>query len=138
MSRIPKITEKVTLPSQSSLMSGIGGGLPGLPTNPLIPNFGMNLYGFGQIPASLIPGFNPLAMANAMAMAAASSAANNSRDSSDHSAVTLDDELEEGEISQPDTPTFPARIKTEVSEETSKSQEEEQGEISQPDTPTFP
>ena len=24
--------------------------------NPLIPNFGMNLYGFGNIPASMIPG----------------------------------------------------------------------------------
>jgi len=127
MSRIPKITEKVTLPSQSSLMSGMGGALPGLAPNPLIPNFGMNLYGFGNIPASLIPGFNPLAMANAMAMAAASSGGNNSRDS-DQSAVTLDDELEEGEISPPDTPTLPARVKTEEGEETSKEEEEKRDE----------
>ena len=126
LSRIPKITEKVTLPSQSSLMSGMSSGLPGMPGNPLIPNFGMNLYGFGQIPASLIPGFNPLAMANAMAMAAASSAANTSRDSSDQSAVTLDDELEEGEISPPDTPTLPARVKTETSDDASTNQEDEQ------------
>merc|ERR1719445_1037624 len=105
-------------------MSGMGGALPGLAPNPLIPNFGMNLYGFGNIPASLIPGFNPLAMANAMAMAAASSGGNNSRDS-DQSAVTLDDELEEGEISPPDTPTLPARVKTEEGEETTNIQEDE-------------
>merc|ERR1719461_1215880 len=107
-------------------MSGMNSGLPGMPGNPLIPNFGMNLYGFGQIPASLIPGFTPLAMANAMAMAAASSAANTSRDSSDQSAVTLDDELEEGEISPPDTPTLPARVKTETIEDATNIQEEEQ------------
>merc|ERR1712112_75630 len=81
---------------------------------------GMNLYGFGNIPANLIPGWNPnLLTTMALMKQAASanqSAANTSRDS-DSSAVTLDDELEEGEISPPDTPTLPVNIKKEVDDE---------------------
>ena len=127
MSRIPKITEKVTLPSPSSLIGGIPqnpamGGMNPF-QNPLIPNpsmMGMNLYGFGNIPANLIPGWNPnLLTTMALMKQAASanqSAANTSRDS-DASAVTLDDELEEGEISPPDTPTLPVNIKKEVDDE---------------------
>ena len=123
MARIPKITEEVSLPSPSSLMSGMT-GLPGNPLqNPLIPNMGMgmNLYGFGNIPASLVPGFNPglMNMATMMQQAAASQV-NTSRDGSD-SAVTLDSELEEGEISPPDTPT----IKQENDEDSVNKEEEE-------------
>ena len=63
--KIPKITEKVTLPSPSSLMSGLqnpaaAAAMANPLANPLIPNFGMNLYGFGNIPASMIPGNNTL------------------------------------------------------------------------------
>merc|ERR1712112_579836 len=50
------------------------------------------------------------------AASANQSAANTSRDS-DSSAVTLDDELEEGEISPPDTPTLPVNIKKEVDDQ---------------------
>merc|ERR1712013_309034 len=94
-------TEKVTLPSASSLMGGLPmGGVPGM--NPLFP---MNLYGFGGIPANLIPGFNPnLLNTMAFMQQAAANAAAAGRDSD---TVTLDDELEEGEISPPDTPTPP-------------------------------
>jgi len=111
----PKITEKVTLPSPSSLMGGLGlpafpgmgGGMPpGM--NPMQnPLFPMNLYGFGGIPANLIPGFNPNLL-NTMALmqhAQAAAAANAATGGGDD-AVTLDDELEEGEISPPDTPTL--------------------------------
>ena len=89
MKRIPKITEKVSLPSPSSLgllgnplipganplIPGVNPLLPGanplLPgssplipgANPLIPNPLMNFYGFpGGMPgaaSSLIPGLNP-------------------------------------------------------------------------------
>jgi len=128
--RIPKITEKVTLPSPSSLMSGIqnaamGAGMNPL-HNPLIPNFGMGtLYGFGNIPTNLIPGFNP-GLLNTVAMmqqAAANQAANTSKDSD--SAVTIDSELEEGEISPPDTPTVPVKVKNEIKEEVVIKQEKE-------------
>merc|ERR1712142_935222 len=130
MARIPKITEKVTLPSASSLMGGlpIGGfpgmgltpgmtpGVPGVPgMNPLFP---MNLYGFGGIPANLIPGFNPNLL-NTMAFmqqAAANAAAAAARDSD---TVTLDDELEEGEISPPDTPTPPKNVQLQPKREKS-------------------
>ena len=119
MARIPKITEEVSLPSPSSLMSGIS-GMPGMGmgSNPLIPNLGMNLYGFGNIPASLLPGFNPglMNMAMMQQQAAASQAANTSRDTGSDSAVTLDDELEEGEISPPDTPDVSTKVKQEVVE----------------------
>ena len=50
---------------------------------------------------------NPSLMAGAMAMmqqAAAANQANTSKDGGSDSAVTLDSELEEGEISPPDTP----------------------------------
>ena len=131
LNRIPKITEKVTLPSASSLMSGIQNPPVNPLQNPLIPQnpFGMNLYGFGNIPANLIPGFNPGLM-NAMAMmqqaATAQAAANTSRDSD--SAVTLDDELEEGEISPPDTPDVPVKVKKEVEEEAKRKEEEKKKE----------
>merc|ERR1711874_171940 len=123
MARIPKITEKVTLPSASSLMGGMGGfpgmglapgmtpggalGMPGM--NPLLP---MNLYGFGGmggIPPNLIPGLNSnLLNTMAFMQQAAANAAAAGRDSD---TVTLDDELEEGEISPPDTPTPPKPTK---------------------------
>merc|ERR1712013_126450 len=62
-------------------------------------------YGFGGIPANLIPGFNPnLLNTMAFMQRAAANAAAAGRDSD---TVTLDDELEEGEISPPDTPTPP-------------------------------
>ena len=67
MSRIPKITEKVTLPSPSSLMSGLqnpAAAAMNPMSNPLIPNFGMNLYGFGNIPANMIPGNTVLPLVN--------------------------------------------------------------------------
>lgn len=135
MSRIPKITEKVTLPSPSSLMSGLQNPAAAAMANPLIPNFGMNLYGFGNIPASMIPGMmNPSLMAGAMAMmqqAAAASQANTSRDGGSDSAVTLDSELEEGEISPPDTPVLPAKIKKEVDEEAVRKEEEKRREEEQ-------
>ena len=67
MSRIPKITEKVTLPSPSSLMSGLQNPAAAAMANPLIPNFGMNLYGFGNIPASMIPGNSLLSLVNTLA-----------------------------------------------------------------------
>merc|ERR1719452_221981 len=132
MSRIPKITEKVTLPSPSSLMSGLqnpAAAAMNPMSNPLIPNFGMNLYGFGNIPANMIPGMmnpmmNPMAMAMLQQAATASQAATNtSRDGGSDSAVTLDSELEEGEISPPDTP-----IKKEVDEEAVKKEEERRRE----------
>ena len=50
---------------------------------------------------------NPSLMAGAIAMmkqAAAANQANTSKDGGSDSAVTLDSELEEGEISPPDTP----------------------------------
>ena len=85
---------------------GMGMGVPG--KNPLLP---MNLYGFGGIPANLIPGLNSNLL-NTMAFmqqqAAANAAAAAGRDSD---TVTLDDELEEGEISPPDTPTPPKPLK---------------------------
>merc|ERR1719348_2276568 len=115
MARIPKITEKVTLPSASSLMGGLPmGGFPGMGLTPgmtpgvtgvpgMNPLFPMNLYGFGGIPANLIPGFNPnLLNTMAFMQQAAANAAAAGRDSD---TVTIDDELEEGEISPPDTPT---------------------------------
>ena len=69
MSRIPKITEKVTLPSPSSLMSGLqnpAAAAMNPMSNPLIPNFGMNLYGFGNIPANMIPGNAVLLLVNTL------------------------------------------------------------------------
>merc|ERR1719319_1233550 len=79
-----KKKELVHLPAPGSFglpgMMGFGGGNPLIPGgnplipggnplvpggNPLIPQFPMGLYGFGGVPASLIPGFNPaLAMQN--------------------------------------------------------------------------
>merc|ERR1740137_47895 len=84
---------------------GMSGGMQ----NPLIPQFPMNLYGFGGIPANLIPGFNPNLL-NTMALmqqAAVANAANQAAANRDSDTVNLDDELEEGEISPPDTPTLP-------------------------------
>merc|ERR1712226_1654106 len=77
------------------LNPGMTPGVPGVPgMNPL---FTMNLYGFGGIPANLIPGFNPnLLNTMAFMQQAAANAAAAGRDSD---TVTLDDELEEGEIS---------------------------------------
>merc|ERR1712130_963697 len=57
----------------------------------------------------LIPGFNPnLLNTMAFMQQAAANAAAAGRDSD---AVTIDDELEEGEISPPDTPTPPKPAK---------------------------
>ena len=134
MPKIPKITEKVTLPSHNSLMSGLqnpAAAAMNPMANPLIPNFVPSLYGFPGM-NSMIPGMNPTLMAGAMAMmqqaaAANLAAANTSRDGSD-SAVTLEDELEEGEISAPDTPELPAKIKKEVDEETLRKEEEKRRE----------
>merc|ERR1712112_391816 len=61
------------------------------------------------------------------AASANQSAANTSRDS-DASAVTLDDELEEGEISPPDTPTLPVNIKKEVDDQDRIRKEEKERE----------
>merc|ERR1712155_478105 len=58
--------------------------------------------------------------------ATAQAAANTSRDSD--SAVTLDDELEEGEISPPDTPNVPVKVKKEVDEEAQRKEEEKKKE----------
>ena len=63
MARIPKITEKVSLPTPDSLGLGALPSNPLIPGgNPLIPNPLMNFYGFGGMPgaaASLIPGLTP-------------------------------------------------------------------------------
>merc|ERR1719319_1728370 len=98
-------------------MMGFGGGNPLIPGgnplipggnplvpggNPLIPQFPMGLYGFGGVPASLIPGFNPaLAMQNPFLH---QNLLNQGLEE-DPECIDIDDEdIEEGQITEPSPP----------------------------------
>jgi len=116
-----KAKELVHLPAPGSFglpgMMGFGGGNPLIPGgnplipggnplipggNPLIPQFPMGLYGFGGVPASLIPGFNPaLAMQNPFLH---QNLLNQGLEE-DPECIDIDDEdIEEGQITEPSPP----------------------------------
>merc|ERR1711879_841825 len=146
MARIPKITERVSLPTPDSLgLAGIQGpmgamaGMAGLGQNPLIPNpinpLIPNFYGFGGMSgagAGLIPGLSPNLLGQMAMMQQVQAAASlASRPGDGEGDVTPDDEdLEEGEISPPRTPTavptFP--IKREKSPEVDAASEKQKKE----------
>merc|ERR1712130_334372 len=122
MARIPKITERVSLPTPDSLgLAGMQGpmgamaGMAGMGQNPLIPNtinpLIPNFYGFGGMPgagAGLIPGLSPNLlgqMAMMQQVQAAASLASRPGGEGEGDVTPDDDELEEGEISPPRTPT---------------------------------
>merc|ERR1712228_381085 len=147
MARIPKITERVSLPTPDSLgLAGMQGpmgamaGMAGLGQNPLIPNpinpLIPNFYGFGGMSgagAGLIPGLSPNLLGQMAMMQQVQAAASlASRPGDGEGDVTPDDEdLEEGEISPPRTPTavptFP--IKREKSPEVDAASEKQKKEL---------
>merc|ERR1712211_30632 len=74
------------------------------PNNPLIPNF----YGFGGMPgagAGLIPGLSPNLLGQMAMMQQVQAAASLASQPGEGDVTPYDDDLEEGEISPPRTPT---------------------------------
>merc|ERR1712001_378850 len=115
-------TERVSLPTPDSLgLAGMQGpmgamaGMAGLGQNPLIPNainpLIPNFYGFGGMPgagAGLIPGYSPNLlgqMAMMQQVQAAASLASRPGGEGEGDVTPNDEDLEEGEISPPRTPT---------------------------------